>query len=991
MNKGKSTPSIDGAIEKFRDAAAARGIKLPPRIEADGKLHRCGTDDGGKDAATRANGRDAHIDINGAGSQIATPCEIATLEPAQSVFPQKRTPVTTAEPDLGNAELVLSLYHSVSEGASGAFVLSYTPSKVKEAGKRPLNVQRFAIGASAAMAAEARGRARHANVYFGPALMRKGLKPGERGKETDIQAVLALILEEDADTGKFVTLPDGMTPTFEIETSHRPWQNRHFHWVFDRPLPAKKAKELALLAHRKCGGDTGGKDVTHVWRVPETLNHPDWRKIERGRPEEPQPVRLIGGTLEPVNVEELRAALEAMPDLYPELKPGDGAEWQAGGSEDVAGIMERLKAAVRNRIGQEGKDRSAHCFSTLLSLFEAGLTDAEALLVADKAPFAAKFWERGDLDNEISRVRLQWTRKGNKQAPKPKAATLDATSAVISGSAEPVEEQRLQDAEIDTLARMNVIDFDKARKEKAAALEVTAGALNKAVAERRKQLKAEARASADDGDGKKGTQADTLLRLAQDAATFFSVPGDDAAYAVVQLKGHRETWPLKSLGFKRWLINQYLNETERSPNSDALNQALATIDAISCGEDGEKRPVFKRRAEHEGKIYLDLCDDAWRAIEIGASGWRIVDEPPVHFIRSRGMLPLPIPVRGGDINELRKFVNVDDEAGFKLLVAFLLAACHPTGPYSVLALIGEPGTAKTTTARLLRDFFDPNSANLRRAPKTEEDLFIQASNAACLVYDNLSGIPEWLSDALCVIATGGSYSKRQHYTDSEETILTAIRPVILTSTSEVVAKSDLVNRALIISLKVIPDDKRMSERKFNAALDEARPRILGALLDAAVHGVKTLPSLEDLEDLPRMADFITWTRACEGALWGEGDIQAAFKVNADDAVDAVLEGDHVATALRAFIEQEPGGYWKGSGETLLTLLTARAPLGVINKKDMWPQHATQLGNRLSLAAPPLRKRGVTVTRGRESGGSSHGKRTRFVEIVMAPEKGDVAC
>ena len=63
-----------------------------------------------------------------------------------------------------------------------------------------------------------------------------------------------------------------------------------------------------------------------------------------------------------------------------------------------------------------------------------------------------------------------------------------------------------------------------------------------------------------------------------------------------------------------------------------------------------------------------------------------------------------------------------------------------------------------------------------------------------------------------------------------------------------------------------------------------------------------------------MADFVTWTRACEGVLWGEGDIQAAFKANADEAVDAILEGDHVATALRSFMEGQPEGYWKGSGE-----------------------------------------------------------------------------
>jgi hypothetical protein len=139
-----------------------------------------------------------------------------------------------------------------------------------------------------------------------------------------------------------------------------------------------------------------------------------------------------------------------------------------------------------------------------------------------------------------------------------------------------------------------------------------------------------------------------------------------------------------------------------------------------------------------------------------------------------------------------------------------------------------------------------------------------------------------------------------------------------------------------------------------------------------------------------MADFVTWTRACEGALWGEGDIQAAFKANADEAVDAILEGDHVATALRSFMEGQPGGYWKGSGEDLLSRLTDCAPAGVVNKKE-WPPDATRLGNRLTVAAPSLRRRGITIARGREGGGSSNGKRSRFFEITMAPEKEDGAC
>ena len=195
--------------------------------------------------------------------------------------------------------------------------------------------------------------------------MRGDLAKGKRGEEADIVAVLSVVLEEDADTGKLVTLPAGVSPSFVVMSSSNPTLNRHFHFVLEKPLAACRGEGSSpSWHHRKCGGDHGGKDITHVWRVPETLNFPNWQKIERGRPEAPQLVELIdGGTGKPVSAEALRAALECMPDLHAETKASSGsAEWSSGGSKDRDEILKRLPFTVRDDINEEGEDRSAHCF-----------------------------------------------------------------------------------------------------------------------------------------------------------------------------------------------------------------------------------------------------------------------------------------------------------------------------------------------------------------------------------------------------------------------------------------------------------------------------------------------------------------------------------------------------------------------------------------------------------------------------------------------------
>ncbi len=476
-----------------------------------------------------------------------------------------------------------------------------------------------------------------------------------------------------------------------------------------------------------------------------------------------------------------------------------------------------------------------------------------------------------------------------------------------------------------------------------------------------------------DADGeeeeRKPTQADNLVRLASEAASFFASP-DDIAYAKVEADDHHEVWGLKSRGFKEWLVYRYYRITGVAPKPDALNQALCTLNAMAK-HDGDKARTFTRTATLGDKLYLDLCDEAWRAVEISTEGWRVVNDVPVHFLRSQGMLPLPAPEPGGDINELKRFLNVASEADFQLLVAWLLAALRHGGPYPVLALIGEGGTSKTSTARLLRSFVDPHAAGIRRPPASERNLFIGATKTALLCFDNLSAIPEWLSDALCVVATGGTFTARELHSDAEEVILSVCLPVAITSVGEVIARSDLASRAMTVTLAPIPEAERKPEAELNAAIDLARPRILGALLDAMSHGLRELPNIH-LQRLPRMADFIRWTQACEGAFWEQGSIHEAFDKNAEEAVDGVLESDAVAVALMSFLDKNEY-YWRGKGEELLTHLSNWAPEGATRDKS-WPRDPTRLSSRLTLASPSLRQKGISVSRGKSNG-------SRWIEIT----------
>src|SRR5262249_57932925 len=104
--------------------------------------------------------------------------------------------------------------------------------------------------------------------------------------------------------------------------------------------------------------------------------------------------------------------------------------------------------------------------------------------------------------------------------------------------------------------------------------------------------------------------------------------------------------------------------------------------------------------------------------------WRLIPEPPVRFRRSAGMKALPAPVCGGSIDQLRPFLNVASENDFVLTVAVLLSALRDRGPYPIVAVTGEQGSAKSTYTSILRALVDPNTAPLRALPREDRDLFI---------------------------------------------------------------------------------------------------------------------------------------------------------------------------------------------------------------------------------------------------------------------------
>ncbi len=456
--------------------------------------------------------------------------------------------------------------------------------------------------------------------------------------------------------------------------------------------------------------------------------------------------------------------------------------------------------------------------------------------------------------------------------------------------------------------------------------------------------------------GKKPKQADQLVALGKQAGLFHAPDG--VCYGTIEVDGHRETHALHRKGFRQWLVGSFYKKYDSAPGAQALQDALGVLEA-QARFDGPEIPTFLRVGEADGAIYLDLGDDTWRAVKITAEGWEVVPEAGCRFRRAPGLRPLPTPRRGGRIDTLRDFVNVADDRDFHLLVGLGLSTFSPSGPFPVLDFQGEQGSAKTSAARVLRELIDPASVPLRTMPRDERDLHIAATNGWLLTFDNVSRLTPWISDALCRLATGGGFSTRQLYTDQDEVLFDVQRPVILTGIEDVIERDDLRDRAIILTLPTIPDKARKDERTFWATFEQARPDIVGAMLNAVATAVRDLDAVT-LAELPRMADFARWVTAGESVFgWTPGMIVNAYIDNRGLAVRQFLDGDRLATEIMKYITEIR--VFTGTSTALLDALNGR-----VQERDRgpnWPKTARGLSGQLRRIAPALRGDGFDVTPG----------------------------
>jgi len=467
--------------------------------------------------------------------------------------------------------------------------------------------------------------------------------------------------------------------------------------------------------------------------------------------------------------------------------------------------------------------------------------------------------------------------------------------------------------------------------------------------------------ASDDGDDqdtsrRRVSQADELVSLANSAFTMgYSTDGEPFAVAAdrpgvaLLLRGGRES-------FRRDLAAAYYRDKSKVPSSAALADALVVLESIAGNADPS--PVFLRVGWRDGDIVLDLARPDGQVVVISSTGWAVVEESPVLFRHTVLTSPLPLPLEGvglDGLDDLWAVTNIAPESRAHVLawlVSNLLNAAHP-----ILALLGIQGTGKSTTARYVASLSDPSPAPLRAMPRDLEGWGVAASGSYVVPLDNVSSLTEWFADVLCRSATGEGILRRRLYTDSELSVLTFLRPVILTSIDTGAMRGDLGDRLVVVDTVAIQE--RRTDHELAAAWEAGHPRVLGALLDLTARVLSIIDTVE-VDVLPRMADYGRVLAAVDKIMGSNGF--EGYRDQAGRVAEEVVEADDVALGIRAL------GTFEGTMAELLEELNGR--LGDRRSPKGWPATPRGLRSRLNRALPALARVGTTVTIERQRDGSN---------------------
>jgi len=425
---------------------------------------------------------------------------------------------------------------------------------------------------------------------------------------------------------------------------------------------------------------------------------------------------------------------------------------------------------------------------------------------------------------------------------------------------------------------------------------------------------------------------------------------------VLPVGDHLEVCPTSSTSFRNWTATRYREKYGVPPKTDAINQAKVQIEARCAAS--RQVELFNRVGWYDNKIFYDLTTADHKGVEIAPCGWRVVYIPPV-FRRYQHQAEQVIPVAGWDPKDILRFCNISAN-DHCLFMAVIASYFIPNIPHVILSQTGEQGSGKSNNSRKIKNLLDPSRVTLISNPKDLEHAQMIGEKHWLISFDNISRIPEWLSDYYCRGVTGEGDMKRSLYTNDDEFIRSYRRCFVLNGIGSSMYRPDLLDRSIIFEIPILKSSR--PESVMNDEWQKSLPGILGGFFTAISKAMGQVAQVTGHEKF-RMSDFAQWGGALSEVLgYSQDEFFRKYQESVDRKWQDTAEDSAFAKKIREFLDNR-GGYWSGSPAELLTEINPEDDEKGIPKTAKW------LSNELVRIAPVMRNVGIDIIKDKREGGT----------------------
>lgn len=270
---------------------------------------------------------------------------------------------------------------------------------------------------------------------------------------------------------------------------------------------------------------------------------------------------------------------------------------------------------------------------------------------------------------------------------------------------------------------------------------------------------------------------------------------------------------------------------------------------------------------------------------------------------------------------VKEDLNLPDEMVVPALAWVITRVVNPNTSCPILMISGRAGSAKTTTARRLKDLLDPSPVSESSLSNDETVMALRLSTRESIIWDNVTSIRQSVSDFLCRAVTGGAYEGRKLYTNSDISTMDFMRSQIITCVDTPSLKEDLRTRTVFISAPTL-GGKYISEKELNRRWNENVASYRGAIMTLiSLVKQKEIEVGNTIKSPERLSDYFRTVRLIDLVLE-----ENAMKFSEVDGVNAIqnsnkaLASDAIPDIVEFMIDCENVIELKGSASKVLTQL-----------------------------------------------------------------------